>query len=106
MLRSRYTSLEDCGREWNDDRLCEPVGTGTAGSGGGGGTGGGWYGPRYFWDPSRGGPVMVDANGGQRPLTGTRIGESGSALGTTAHVGQVSRGGFGSLGQLFSRVAG
>jgi hypothetical protein len=97
--QQRYASREDCLRDWNSERDCQTTGMGTGGYGGFGG----YYGPRYYWDPSRGQPIVVERDGSERAVPGARVSEASSAHGETVSAGRVTRGGFGSMGRGFSR---
>lgn len=137
-----YASLEDCQRDWGTEpQNCQQaLGTttvngqdtvtsgyngsnassgstsGTASAGFHGGGGGGYAGPRYYWyrNESGGYPMAVDPDGKTRPVSGSRIPESGARFASqsvstrtampthlTASKG-VIRSGFGSFGRGLS----
>lgn len=92
--QTRYASREDCLEDWGTDASCaQSTGSGQSST---------YFGPRYYWDPDRGRPVMVDADGSERVATTTRVGPSGSPRGRTSIVGSFARGGFGHIGRGFS----
>jgi hypothetical protein len=90
--QQRYSSREECMRDWNSERDCANVGP----------SGYGYYGPRYYWNPSLGRPVVVERDGTERVAAGSRVYGTSSANGETLSAGRVSRGGFGSTGRGFS----
>lgn len=100
LRQQRYASREDCLRDWNSERDCQSAGTGGYGYGAGYGA---YFGPRYYWDPSRRQPVVVEPDGSERAAPGARVAENGSTRGQTVSAGRVTRGGFGSMGRGFSR---
>jgi hypothetical protein len=90
LQRQRYASLDECRHDWGDPADC------TQGSAG---TGSGYYfGPRYYWDPSFGRPVVVAPDGSTRSIVNSRISSAGSRFGgVTESAGSFARGGFGSI---------
>lgn len=94
--QTRYASREDCLQDWGDEDSCRAAGQGS----------GVYFGPRYYWDPDRNRPVIVDSNGSEHVATTARIGSSDSPSGRTAVVGSFARGGFGGIGRGFSSGRG
>ncbi len=95
--QDRYASLADCVQDWGSEANCTQSG-GSAGTGGGGG-GGGYSGPRYYWDRSAGTPVVVrDSGVHERMPSAHPSGTPMSHSTGSAHVGSVTRGGFGHSG--------
>jgi hypothetical protein len=92
--QTMYASREDCLEDWGTEGSCaQSTGSGQSST---------YFGPRYYWDPDRGRPVMVDRDGSERVATATRVGPSGSRSGRTSIVGSFARGGFGGIGRGFS----
>jgi hypothetical protein len=91
--QTSYASRDDCQRDWGSGESCPPVQTGH---------GIAYFGPRYYWDPHRGAPVVVAPDGSERVATSARVGAADSWRGRTAVVGHFSRGGFGGIGRGFS----
>jgi uncharacterized protein YgiB involved in biofilm formation len=87
-----YRSRDDCLKDWGDGRNCTESSTAAHANGY---VGGGYLGPRYYWDRELSRPVAVSADGTTRTIMGARIGDAGSSVGETVHVGSISRGGFG-----------
>jgi hypothetical protein len=92
--QTSYATREDCLDDWGTEDSCQPASTGSA-------QGHVYFGPRYYWDPGRGKPVVVGADGSERVATGARIGASGSHFGRTSFIGSFARGGFGGIGRGF-----
>jgi len=95
--QTRYASREDCLADWGTEGSCAQS-TGSGGSST-------YFGPRYYWDPDRGRPVVVNSDGSERVATSTRVGPAGIP-GRTAIVGSFARGGFGGFGRGFSSGRG
>jgi hypothetical protein len=93
--QTAYASREDCLSDWGTEDSCRSSGSSTY-----------YFGPRYYWDPQRNGPVVIGGDGSERVATNTRIGPSGSSSGRTAVVGSFARGGFGGIGRGFSSGRG
>lgn len=91
--QNRYSSVEDCRRDWgNDSRDCTPR------------SGGGYVGPHYFWNHSTGTPMAVGSDGSTRALSNsylTRPGAVSSSIGSTSQ-SSIARGGFGSSARASS----
>lgn len=95
VLQSAYASRQDCLDDWGSEESCPAVPQS--------GSGHSWYfGPRYYWDPDRGKPVVVSADGSEHVATSARIGPGRSSAGRTSIVGSFARGGFGGIGRGFS----
>ena len=95
--QTSYLSREDCLRDWGSEESCS---AGPApGSNGLNST---YVGPRYYWDPDRGRPVIIGRDGAEHVSTTARVGPTGSSVGRTALVGSFARGGFGGIGRGFS----
>jgi hypothetical protein len=92
--QTRYASREDCLADWGTEGSCA--------QGAGPGQSAPYLGPRYYWDPDRGRPIVVNSDGSERVATSTRVSPSGSLTGRTSIVGSFSRGGFGGIGRGFS----
>ena len=93
LQQTAYGSREDCLSDWGSEESCPPVGSS--------GSGQTYYGPRYYWDPGRGKPVIVGRDGSERVAEGTRVGPSGGRTGSTRFAGSFARGGFGGVGRGF-----
>lgn len=92
--QARYASREDCLKDWGTEESCaQSSGTGQSST---------YLGPRYYWDPARGRPVVVASDGSEHVATSTRVGPSGSPTARTSIVGSFARGGFGGIGHGFS----
>jgi len=96
LQQRRYASLEECEKDWGDSAPC------TNGSSSALGGTYGYFGPRYYWDPGIGRPVIVSPSGDTQIARSTRITSESAFSGEVAHVGTVSRGGFGGFGRGFS----
>lgn len=96
--QTTYTSRDDCQRDWGSEESCPPVQTGHGGIG--------YFGPRYYWDPHRGAPVVIGPDGSEHVATSARVGAADSWRGRTSVVGHFSRGGFGGIGRGFSSGRG
>ncbi|MBS0393882.1 MAG: hypothetical protein JSR54_04605 [Proteobacteria bacterium] len=94
--QTMYASREDCLQDWGSEESCPPRGSSTTA----------YSGPRYYWDPERSRPVVLQADGSERPANAARIGPRGSAIGRTSVVGSFARGGFGHIGRGFSAGRG
>jgi hypothetical protein len=92
--QTAYASRQDCLDDWGTEQSCQPVSTGSA-------HGPVYFGPRYYWDPGRGRPVVIGADGSERVATAARVGPSGSRFGSTSFAGTFARGGFGGIGRGF-----
>jgi hypothetical protein len=93
LKQQRYTSLEECQKDWGDPGDCSPEP---------GSTFGGFYlGPRYYWDPFSNRPRAVLFDGSERAVTSGRMATGGFAGGETHVVGSIARGGFGGFGRGF-----
>jgi hypothetical protein len=90
--QTAYASRQDCLDDWGTEQSCQPVSTGSA-------HGPVYFGPRYYWDPGRGRPVVIGADGSERVATAARVGPSGSHFGSTSFAGTFARGGFGGIGR-------
>jgi len=103
LQQQTYHSLDDCKKDWGDSKNCSPNTTGSGSSGIGD-----YDGPRYYWDRETGQPVIVDAAGGARPVSGTRITEaSGAAMARTSFTGSsFAHGGFGGMAHGFASAGG
>jgi uncharacterized protein YgiB involved in biofilm formation len=88
-----YSSQEDCTQDWRETSRCTPSPSPSQP--------GYYYGPRYYWDPQRGRPVVVNPNGTVREVADARVTSASSLLGSTRYVGSIARGGFGSMGRGF-----
>ncbi len=74
LYQSRYESRADCVRDWGDSNQACPQ------SAAHGSSGGVWYyGPRYYWDRSLGGPVAVSQSGLRSVSVRAPINASGPA---------------------------
>ncbi len=92
--QNTYASQEDCRKDWgNDDRDCQPSGSGGGGS---------YVGPRYYWDHSTGRPYAIDPNGQTRALPNSYLNRATPTNATRITRTSVSRGGFGSSAHGFS----
>lgn len=92
--QQQYPSREACIADWGDPDDCpsQPV-QGTAYP---------YYlGPRYYWDPHRSSPMIVNGDGSEHVATAARFAPGGSSAGIGRVIGGVSRGGFGSVGHGF-----
>jgi hypothetical protein len=92
--QTTYGSQEDCLKDWGTEESCSRAQTSQ---------GNAYYGPRYYWDPGRGAPVVVNPDGSTRVATEARVGALGGGSGHTASVGSFARGGFGGIGRGFGR---
>jgi hypothetical protein len=93
LQQQRYTSFEQCRRDWGDPADCKQ-------SQAGGGAY--FFGPRYYWDTNSGRPVAVEPDGTTRGISNSHITGGGSQSGgVTEHAGSVSRGGFGASARGF-----
>jgi hypothetical protein len=91
--QTRYASREECMADWGTEGSCaQGTGSGQSST---------YFGPRYYWDPDRGRPVVVNSDGSEHVATSTRVGPAGSP-GRTSVVGSFARGGFGGIGRGFS----
>jgi uncharacterized protein YgiB involved in biofilm formation len=97
--QTRYTSREDCLEDWGTEQSCQQ----TAASEGQTTT---YVGPRYYWDPDRGKPVVIGTDGSEHVATSSRVRPSESISGRTSVVGTFSRGGFGGIGRGFGSGRG
>jgi hypothetical protein len=95
LQQTAYASRQDCLEDWGSEESCREVNS----SGSGRSV---YFGPRYYWDPNRGRPVVIAADGSERVATGARIGATGSRTGSTAFAGVFARGGFGGIGRGIS----
>jgi len=96
LQQATYASREDCLNDWGSEESCSeaspPNNAGRVT----------YLGPRYYWDPDRGRPVIVGADGSERVVTNARIGPSGSRSGHSSFAGVFARGGFGHIGRGIS----
>jgi hypothetical protein len=94
LQQQRYTSYEQCRRDWGDPADCkQSQSRGMAAY---------YFGPRYYWDAGSGRPVAVGPDGSTRGINSSRITGGGSQSGgVTEHVGSISRGGFGASARGF-----
>jgi len=96
LQQTRYASREDCLNDWGSEENCREVA----------GSGNNWrptyFGPRYYWDPDRGRPVVINPDGSERVATNARIGPTGSRTGSSSFAGVFARGGFGGIGRGIS----
>lgn len=97
VLQTRYASREDCLQDWGDEESCRAVDSSRSPT---------YFGPRYYWDPNRGRPVVVGPDGSERVASNARIGPSPSSRGATSSVGTFARGGFGGIGRGFGSGRG
>ena len=97
VLQTSYASRRDCLEDWGDEDSCRAANPGGSST---------YYGPRYYWDPKRGRPVVIDRDGSERIATSARVGPVPSSRGATANVGSFARGGFGGIGRGFSSGRG
>ena len=94
LQQQKYTSYEQCRRDWGDPADCKQSQAG--------GTAAYYFGPRYYWDGNSGRPVAVEPDGTTRGIANSRITSAGSASGgVTERAGSFSRGGFGSSARAF-----
>jgi hypothetical protein len=105
LQQQTYHSLDDCKKDWGDSKNCSPN---TTGSGSSAHVRGSYDGPRYYWDREIGQPVAVDAAGGTRPVSGTRITEaSGGTMVKGRFTGlRSAHGGFGGMAHGFASAGG
>ena len=96
LQQTSYASREDCLEDWGSEESCKEAGP----SGNNGRPT--YLGPRYYWDPDRGRPVIIGADGSERVATNARIGASGSHTGHSSFAGSFARGGFGGHGRGIS----
>ena len=96
LQQTTYASLEDCMDDWGTEDSCKRV------DGSGSNSRPTYIGPRYYWDPERARPVVIDPDGTERVATRARIGSGGSRTGHTSFAGSFARGGFGHFGRGFS----
>ena len=94
VAQQKYSSLDDCRRDWGDPADCRQ-------SFAAAGQPGYYYGPRYYWDPNLARPIAVNPDGTTRGINNAHITGAGSESGVTTHVGSFSRGGFGSSAHGF-----
>ncbi len=103
LKQDSYASKEECMQDWGgseanckeDTSSSSHVGSSGGGSGGSGG-GTRYNGPRYYWDRSTGRPVMITDAGVHQPMPSAHPNGSPLSHSTgSAHVGTVTRGGFG-----------
>jgi len=92
LQQTSYATREDCLNDWGSDESCRPVDLSHSGRPV-------YYGPRYYWDPARGRPVVVGADGSERVAMNARIGAGGSRTGHSSFAGTFARGGFGGIGR-------
>jgi hypothetical protein len=95
LQQQKYTSLDQCRRDWGDPTDCRqsPTVAGQSSY---------YVGPRYYWDPNLGRPIAVAADGTTRSISNAQITSAGSRFGgVTASVGSFARGGFGSSAHGF-----
>jgi hypothetical protein len=95
LQQATYASREDCLNDWGSEESCS---TPTAGNN----QRPVYFGPRYYWDPDRGKPVVIAPDGSERVAVNARIGPSGSRFGATSFAGSFARGGFGGIGRGIS----
>lgn len=93
VLQTEYASRQDCLEDWGDEDSCRAVDPRRSNI---------YFGPRYYWDPARGRPVLVGLDGSERVASTARVGPSRSSAGATSVVGSFARGGFGGIGRGFS----
>lgn len=93
VLQTQYASRQDCLNDWGDEDSCRAVDPQRSNT---------YFGPRYYWDPARGRPVVVGPDGSERVASAARVGPSPSSVGATSVVGNYARGGFGGIGRGFS----
>jgi hypothetical protein len=99
LQQQRYTSFEQCRRDWGDPADCKQSQSG--------GMAAYYFGPRYYWDAGSGRPVAVEPDGSTRGISSSRITGGGSQSGgVTEHVGSISRGGFGASARGFGGGGG
>ncbi len=89
LQQQSYASQQECRRDWGDSSDCNSS------------HGGAYYGPRYYWDPERNRPVVVEGDGLERVAVNSRVSAAGSLEGATHAAGSISRGGFGGFGRGF-----
>jgi hypothetical protein len=94
--QTAYASREDCLKDWGTEASCPANRSG----------GSAFFGPRYYWDPKRSSPVVINPDGSEHVAYEARVGSSGSSTGRTSIVGNFSRGGFGGIGRGFSSGRG
>lgn len=97
VLQTQYASRQDCLDDWGDEDSCRAVDPQRSNT---------YFGPRYYWDPARGRPVVVGPDGSERVASAARVGPSPSSVGATSVVGNFTRGGFGGIGRGFSSGRG
>jgi len=95
LQQTAYASREDCLNDWGSEESCQEVDQSHSGRPS-------YFGPRYYWDPARGRPVVVGADGSEHVAASARIGSTGSRTGHTAFAGSFARGGFGGIGRGIS----
>lgn len=95
LQQTSYASREDCLDDWGSEESCREVGPS-------GYSGRVYVGPRYYWDPDRGRPVIIAPDGSERVATNARIGSGGSRTGHSSFAGSFARGGFGGIGRGIS----
>lgn len=96
LQQTRYASREDCISDWGSEDSCGEL----PGSGNNGHPA--YFGPRYYWDPDRGRPVVIGPDGSERVAASARIGPAGSRTGSSSFAGVFARGGFGGIGRGIS----
>jgi hypothetical protein len=95
LQQQRYTSFEQCRRDWGDPTDCRQ-------SSGGLGQPFYYFGPRYYWDSNLARPIAVESDGSTRGISNAHITSAGSVEGgITTRAGSFSRGGFGSSARGF-----
>jgi hypothetical protein len=92
--QQRYASREDCIKDWGDPDDCPAQANGPVGQTF-------FLGPRYYWNPQRNLPMVLNADGSEHVATAARVSPGSSAAGLGRVVGNVSRSGFGSFGRGF-----
>jgi hypothetical protein len=97
VLQTQYASRQDCVADWGDENSCHAVDPQYSNI---------YFGPRYYWDPARGRPMIVGADGSERVAGAARAGTSPGSAGVTSIVGNFARGGFGGIGRGFSSGRG
>lgn len=92
LKQDEYVTREDCMRDWGGEaKNCRKVTTGSGEAR--------YQGPRYYWDRSRGQPVVVTENGAHMPMENVHpAGSPFSHSIESVKVGTITRGGFGHFG--------
>lgn len=96
LQQTTYASREDCLDDWGSEEDCRSL------VGSGNNSRPTYAGPRYYWDPDRGRPVVVGPDGSERVATSARVGPAGSRSGSSSFAGVFARGGFGHIGRGIS----